>query len=82
MRTTIDSAGRVVIPRALREQIGLVGPADVEIVVDGAAIRVAPAGTAELVEQDGILVIPATGVTITNDMVLELRDADRRWPRG
>lgn len=82
MRTTIDAAGRLVIPRALREQVGLVGPSEVDIEVDGAAIRVAPAETAELVEQDGILVIPSTGMKITNAMVLELRDADRRWPRG
>jgi hypothetical protein len=29
------------------------------------------------VEEDGRWVIPATGATITNEMVLELRDADR-----
>jgi bifunctional DNA-binding transcriptional regulator/antitoxin component of YhaV-PrlF toxin-antitoxin module len=79
MRTTIDAAGRLVIPRVLRERTGLVGPAEVEIEVDGAAIRIQPVvGTGFVEDEDGILVIPATGMTVTHDLVLELRDADRR----
>ncbi len=37
MRITTDAAGRSVVPRAMRERIGLPRPADVEIEVDGAA---------------------------------------------
>jgi bifunctional DNA-binding transcriptional regulator/antitoxin component of YhaV-PrlF toxin-antitoxin module len=81
MRTTIDAAGRLVIPRALRERVGLSVPAAVDVIVDGASIRVEPVVGAGFVEEDGILVIPPTGTTITNAMILELRDGDRRWPR-
>jgi AbrB family looped-hinge helix DNA binding protein len=36
MKTTIDGAGRVVVPKALRDELGLVGGAEVEInAVDG-----------------------------------------------
>ena len=79
MRTTIDAAGRLVIPRALRERAGLMGPSEVDIELDGAAIRIEPViGDGFVEEREGIFVIPATGTRITNDLVLELRDADRR----
>lgn len=39
MRATIDKAGRLVIPKPLRDQLGL-GPGEVEVVADGTALRV------------------------------------------
>ncbi|MFN8520159.1 MAG: AbrB/MazE/SpoVT family DNA-binding domain-containing protein [Chloroflexota bacterium] len=78
MRTTIDSAGRLVIPRAIREQVGVYGAAEVDIELDGAAIRVEPVTTHSLAEEDGRLVIPATGTSVTAEMVERLKDADRR----
>src|SRR6266542_5675827 len=39
MRSTIDKAGRLVIPKPLRDQLGL-RPGDVELTADGAALRV------------------------------------------
>lgn len=78
MRTTIDAAGRVVIPRAIREQAGVYGATEVEIELDGAAIRIEPATSGNLAEEDGRLVIPSTGTPLTTEMVESLRDADRR----
>ena len=78
MRTTIDSAGRLVIPRAMRERVGLLGPSEVDIEVDGAGIRVEATAVGDLVEEDGRLVIPSTGTTLTHEMVQRLRDADQR----
>ena len=47
MRTTIDKAGRLVIPRSLRERIGLGDGGVVELELDGAGVRIEPvAGTA------------------------------------
>jgi len=77
MRTTIDRAGRLVIPRSLRNRIGLAGGGEVEITLDGAAIRIEPVPGTELREDGGLLVIPATGTPIGNTLVLELIDADR-----
>lgn len=77
MRTTIDKAGRLVVPKALRDQIGL-HPGEVEIRVDGAALRVEPIVDDSLVEKDGRLIIPSSHVNITDDFVRELRDADQR----
>ncbi|MCE7885764.1 MAG: AbrB/MazE/SpoVT family DNA-binding domain-containing protein [Actinobacteria bacterium ATB1] len=77
MRTTIDKAGRVVIPKTLRDQVGITS-GEVVIVRDGAGIRIEPVPGHGLEEQDGRLVIPASGQTIDDDMVRSLRDADQR----
>ncbi len=50
----------------------------VEVTVDGAALRVEPVAGEELAEENGRLVIPFTGVTLTDEMVRALRDADQR----
>jgi AbrB family looped-hinge helix DNA binding protein len=39
MRTTIDKAGRVVIPAALRDRAGLMAGAEIEITVDEFGVR-------------------------------------------
>ena len=77
MRSTIDKAGRLVIPKPLSDQLGL-RPGDVELTADGAALRVVPIHDDTLVEAAGRLVIPAPGVTIGDELVQALRDADRR----
>ena len=78
MRTTIDKAERLVIPKALRDQVGIVA-GEVEVTIDGAGLHIAPAEFATLVEEDGFLVIPRTGTPITDDMIQELRNVDRGW---
>lgn len=77
MRTTIDKAGRVIIPAAIRAQLG-VTPGPVDIVLDGAGIRIELIAADRLVERDGRLVIDAPGVPITSDDVRELRLAEQR----
>lgn len=77
MRTTIDKAGRLVIPRQLRDRIGLASGGEVEVELDGAALRIEPVGGRALRERDGLLVIPAAGTPITGAAVRELIDADR-----
>jgi AbrB family looped-hinge helix DNA binding protein len=77
MRATIDKAGRLVIPKSLRDRLGLV-PGEVEVVADGSALRVEAVATARLEERDGRLVIPAGGVALDDDDVRALRDADQR----
>jgi AbrB family looped-hinge helix DNA binding protein len=77
MRTTIDKAGRVVIPKALRDRVGL-REGEVDIEADGAGLRIDPVTATGLERRSGRLVIPPSGVRITDRMVRDLRDADQR----
>jgi len=77
MRTTIDKAGRLVIPKQLRDHVGL-GHGEVEVTVDGSGLRVEPLAEEALDEREDRLVIPATGVQIDDDLVRSLRDAGQR----
>jgi AbrB family looped-hinge helix DNA binding protein len=77
MRATIDKAGRLVIPKSLRDHVGL-RPGIVEVVADGSGLRVEPLAGETLDEREGRLVIPAAGAAISDDHVRALRDAGRR----
>lgn len=77
MRTTIDRAGRVVIPKALRDQLGLT-PGEVEVRSDGAGLRIEPVAGADLAEVDGRLVIPSGGAAVDDETVRALRLSDQR----
>lgn len=73
----MDKAGRLVIPRSIRDRIGLAHGGDVDLELDGAAVRIRPVSGVELREDAGLLVIPATGTALTSATVRELMDADR-----
>ena len=77
MRATIDKAGRLVIPKPLRERLGL-RPGVVEVTADGNVLRVEPVAGSEVEQRDGRLVIPSAGSVVTDDDVRALRDADQR----
>lgn len=77
MRATIDKAGRLVIPKALRDRVGLL-PGPVEVEAEGAGLRVSPLADDTLDERDGLLIIPPSGAVIDDDAVRALRDADQR----
>ena len=77
MRTTIDKAGRLVVPKALREEIGL-RAGIVELIADGTGIRIEPVAGHDLAERHGRLVIPPSGTGVDDELVRALRDADRR----
>jgi AbrB family looped-hinge helix DNA binding protein len=76
MRAAIDKAGRLVIPKALRDSLGLV-PGEVEVTPDGAGLHVEPLANDYLADEDGFLVIPADA-PIDDESVRSLRDADQR----
>jgi AbrB family looped-hinge helix DNA binding protein len=57
MSITIDRAGRLVIPKSIRDELNLVPGSELEIDAEGNEIRLRVAGTEpRLIEKDGILV--------------------------
>lgn len=78
METTLDAVGRIVVPKALRDALGLRAGSVVDISRYGSGLQVLPAGrTARLVDESGALV--AAGETVVDDdVVFGLIDAGRR----
>lgn len=77
MKASIDEAGRVVIPKRLREELGLT-PGPVEIVRDGAAVRIEPVIDRNLKQVGDRLIIPASGGKIDDTDVRDLRLSNQR----
>jgi len=78
METTIDAAGRIVVPKPLRDELGLAAGTKIDISIYGTGLSIIPVSrTATLVMENGHLV--ATGDrTITDEEMYALIDASRR----
>jgi AbrB family looped-hinge helix DNA binding protein len=82
MRTAIDSAGRVVIPKALREALGLTAGQPLEIAERDGRLEIVPAATPmRLVDEDGdgvAAVADADMPVLTAEMVRDTLEHTRR----
>ena len=81
MKTAIDSAGRVVIPKALREALGLTAGQPLEIAERDGRLEIAPAPTPMRLVDSGDGVIAVADVVmpvLTADMVRETLERTRR----
>ncbi|OLP01909.1 AbrB family transcriptional regulator [Mycolicibacterium porcinum] len=79
MEAVIDSGGRVVLPKQLRDALGLAPGATVDISAYGGGIQIVPGGrTARLArDEDGRLIATADTV-VTDEMMFALIDSGRR----
>lgn len=85
MRTTIDRAGRLVVPKALRDRVGLEAGTEVEVTERGGELVLKPVGPViRLEERRGrrVFVTDEPDVSFTNDDVRDLIDESRQWPRA
>ncbi len=81
MMVTIDRAGRVVIPKDVRDRLSVAPDTEFELEVDGDSIRLSPIRQRgrRVIEVDGWPVIEAgDGPRITDADVQRWRDADQR----
>ncbi|HEY7447033.1 MAG TPA: AbrB/MazE/SpoVT family DNA-binding domain-containing protein [Vicinamibacterales bacterium] len=84
MRTTIDKAGRVVIPAAIREQAGLSAGAELEVTTDELGVRIQRvAAGPRLVRIGRRLVARPTAPADTRpavDIAALIEEERNRWP--
>lgn len=75
MRTTIDRLGRLVIPKAMREELGLAGGGEVDITLRNGRVELEPVlPDMALVERDGFLAAEVAGDDQPALEVAEVRD--------
>jgi len=83
MRTTIDHAGRVVIPKALRDRAGLKPGGAVEIRFNDGSIEIAaPPPEGRLVRKGSVLVWEAPGTPIVSQEEINRGIEESRDERG
>jgi AbrB family looped-hinge helix DNA binding protein len=84
MRTTIDKAGRVVIPATIRERAGLVPGADLEVTLDDAGVRIERVAPGPRLVRVGRRLVARPSAPAENrpslDIATLIEDERNRWP--
>jgi AbrB family looped-hinge helix DNA binding protein len=72
MRTTIDAAGRVVVPKVIRDRLGLVGGEELEIVERDGGIEISPPVTkVTLIDTEfGLAAVPERELPVLTDEIV------------
>lgn len=81
MRTTIDAAGRIVVPKDLREALGINGPAEVEVSLVDGHLEIDVPTTPVRLERRGrglVAVADADMPVLTGAMVRDVLERTRR----
>ena len=81
MRTAIDSAGRLIVPKALRDELGLTPDSELEIRARDGALVVEPVPTSVSLVRKGKVVVakPNTPLPkLTQDDVRAILEGTRR----
>ncbi len=81
MYVTVDRVGRVVIPKALRAALGITPDTPLELIQDGAGLRIEPVHRhlRPIDTSDGLPILGSVeGAVLTDDDVRRLRDDVQR----
>ncbi len=84
----VDGAGRVVLPKPIRDAVGLTGGQEVEVRLAGVVIEIEPIqpvvrlrtrpGRLPVLEVDGE-VQPVTGEDVRRDLEAQREEREERW---
>ena len=84
MRTTIDKAGRVVIPAGIRERAGLAAGSEIEITTDELSIRIERVAAGPRLIRVGRRLVARPTVSRDDrplvDVAALVEDERNRWP--
>ncbi len=84
MKTSIDKAGRVVIPAAIRERAGLVAGAELDITLEDAGIRLERVAPGPRLVKVGRRLVArptvAAGERPVVDVAALIEEERNRWP--
>jgi AbrB family looped-hinge helix DNA binding protein len=84
MRTTIDKAGRVVIPAGLRDRVGLTAGSEIEITADELGIRIERVAAGPRLVRVGRRLVARPTVSRDDrplvDIAALVEDERNRWP--
>ena len=79
MEVTIDAAGRLLLPKAVRDSLGLAPGTIVDVSVYGAGAQITPGGrTARLQQDEDGRLVAVSETPVTDDDMFALIDAGRR----
>jgi AbrB family looped-hinge helix DNA binding protein len=81
MRTTMDRVGRIVLPKPVRDALGLAPADEFDVFIDGSSIRLEPKKNSKrsITVVDGWPVLTAVpGLRVTDQDVQAIRDGDQR----
>lgn len=79
MRVTVDATGRLLLPKSIRDALGITPGSTVDVSRYGSGLQITPGGRTARLEraEDGRLVARADTV-VTDDMMFSIIDAGRR----
>jgi AbrB family looped-hinge helix DNA binding protein len=82
MKTSIDKAGRIVIPAAIRERAGLVAGAEVDVTLDDTGIRLERVAPGPRLVKVGrrLVARPTASVRPRVDVAALVEEERNRWP--
>jgi AbrB family looped-hinge helix DNA binding protein len=79
MKATIDSAGRLLLPKSIRDALGLTPGSTVDVSPYGGGVQITPGGrTARLERSDDGRLVARSETVVTDDVMFALIDAGRR----
>jgi len=82
MRTSIDRAGRVVIPASIRERAGLVAGAEIEVTLEDACVRLQRVAAGPRLVKVGrrLVARPTAESRPAVDVAALIEEERNRWP--
>ena len=78
VEATVDSVGRIVLPKALRDRLGFAPGTVVDVSQYGDGLHIAPAGRTARLERRGGVLVAVSDTAVGDGDVFELLDSIRR----